>query len=60
MDRGHIACDLPEHTREPRNHNAYRRIQMATNTTQHDCSDQGCLAAMLGVELAGTEEAETD
>ena len=25
---------------------------MATNTTQHDCSDQGCLAAMLGVELA--------
>ena len=25
---------------------------MTTNTTQHDCSDQGCLAAMLGVELA--------
>jgi hypothetical protein len=33
---------------------------MATNTTQHDCSDQGCLAAMLGVELAITDDAETD
>jgi hypothetical protein len=33
---------------------------MANNTMQHDCSDQGCLAAMLGVELTSTDEAETD
>jgi hypothetical protein len=33
---------------------------MTTNTTHHDCSEQGCLAAMLGVELAITDDAETD
>jgi hypothetical protein len=33
---------------------------MTNNTMQHDCADQGCLAAMLGVELASTDEAETD
>ena len=33
---------------------------MAYTTMHHDCSDQGCLAAMLGVELATTDEAETD
>jgi hypothetical protein len=33
---------------------------MPTNTTQHDCSDQGCLAAMLGVDLAITDDGETD
>jgi hypothetical protein len=33
---------------------------MPTNTTQHDCPDRGCLAAMLGVELAITDDAETD
>jgi hypothetical protein len=33
---------------------------MSTNSTQHDCSDQGCLAAMLGVGLAITDDAETD
>jgi hypothetical protein len=33
---------------------------MPTNTTQHDCSEQGCLAAMLGVELPFTDDAETD
>jgi hypothetical protein len=27
---------------------------MTANTTQHDCADHGCLAAMLGVELIDT------
>ena len=26
----------------------------ANTTTQHDCADRGCLAAMLGVELDDT------
>ena len=51
---------LPEHTGEHRNQNAYRRIHMPTNTTQRDCSDQGCLAAMLGLEPEITDDAETD
>jgi hypothetical protein len=33
---------------------------MTANTTQHDCADHGCLAAMLGVELADATAGDAD
>ena len=31
-----------------------------TNSTQHDCADHGCLAAMLGVELSDATAGDAD
>jgi hypothetical protein len=36
-------------------------MKAATNTsTQHDCADHGCLAAMLGVELSDAAAGDAD
>ncbi len=31
-----------------------------TTSTQHDCADRGCLAAMLGVELSDAAAGNAD